>query len=208
MRFTPGKYANITSTFALLVALGGTGYAAATLPKGSVGTKQLKPEAVTSVKVKNGTLTKDDFGAGQLPAGPAGPAGPRGPSDGFSVFKNGPVNLGGAFANQATLPLPAGNYLIWGKGQVTNDAGAGDTEARCQLVSPVGDSDSTLVGLMDKNVPGSAESGTMVVTIATRLTAAGNVLLQCRNEGGGVTQMSNIKVSAVQVGSLSNTPSS
>jgi len=42
---------------ALFVALGGTSYAAFSLPKNSVGTKQLKNKAVTTKKVKNGAVT-------------------------------------------------------------------------------------------------------------------------------------------------------
>jgi hypothetical protein len=59
---------------ALLVALGGTSYAA-TLPRNSVGTAQLKRNAVTSAKVRNGSLLRGDFRSGQLPQGPAGPRG-------------------------------------------------------------------------------------------------------------------------------------
>lgn len=83
--FGNGRYANVTATMALVVALGGTSYAAIILPANSVGTKQLKkravtaskirPNAVTSAAVKNGSLRAGDFKAGQLPAGPAGPAG-------------------------------------------------------------------------------------------------------------------------------------
>ena len=63
---------------ALLVALAGTSYAAIQLPAGSVGTKQLKKNAVTGKKVKNGSLRALDFGAGQLPKGPKGDQGPQG----------------------------------------------------------------------------------------------------------------------------------
>ena len=77
--FRPGRYANVASTLALVVALGGTSYAAVALPKNSVGTKQLKTNAVTSGKVKDRTLLSKDFEAGQLPAGPRGPAGAPGP---------------------------------------------------------------------------------------------------------------------------------
>ena len=83
--FTNGRYANVTATLALIVALGGTSYAAISLPANSVGSKQLKkrsvtnsklrPNAVTSATVRNGSLRAKDFKAGQLPAGPAGPAG-------------------------------------------------------------------------------------------------------------------------------------
>jgi hypothetical protein len=42
---------------ALLIALGGTSYAAFRLPRNSVGTKQLKHNAVTASKIKNGAVT-------------------------------------------------------------------------------------------------------------------------------------------------------
>jgi hypothetical protein len=70
--------ATVIACIALIVALGGTGYAAVTLPANSVGTAQLKKNAVTSLKVKNGSLLSADFKAGQIPAGPAGPAGAAG----------------------------------------------------------------------------------------------------------------------------------
>ncbi len=71
-------YANIVASLALFLAMGGTGYAALSLPKASVGAKQLKRSAVSSKKVKNGSLLGKDFKAGQLPAGPQGPTGPQG----------------------------------------------------------------------------------------------------------------------------------
>ena len=81
--------AMVVACIALLVALSGTGIAAvAALPNNSVGTAQLKgnsvtngklaANAVTGPKVKNGSLQKADFAAGQLPAGKTGPAGPAG----------------------------------------------------------------------------------------------------------------------------------
>jgi hypothetical protein len=47
----------VISLIALFVALGGTTYAATSLPKNSVGTKQLKKGAVTSKKIKNRAVT-------------------------------------------------------------------------------------------------------------------------------------------------------
>jgi hypothetical protein len=64
----------------LFVALGGVSWAAVTLPANSVGKRQLKRGAVTSVKVANGSLTAKDFASGQLPAGRQGAAGPTGPT--------------------------------------------------------------------------------------------------------------------------------
>jgi hypothetical protein len=73
-------YANVVATLALFLALAGVGYAATKLPKDSVGTAQLKKSAVTSAKVKDGSLRSADFAAGQIPAGPTGPAGATGPA--------------------------------------------------------------------------------------------------------------------------------
>ena len=53
--------AMVVACLALLIALGGTSYAAIKLPKNSVGTKQLKTNAVTSPKVKNNSLTGSDI---------------------------------------------------------------------------------------------------------------------------------------------------
>jgi hypothetical protein len=72
-------FANVVACLALFIALGGASYAALKLPKNSVGTKQLKKNAVTAAKVKPGTLLAKDFRAGQLPAGATGARGPEGP---------------------------------------------------------------------------------------------------------------------------------
>jgi hypothetical protein len=82
-------FANVVSLIALFIALGGASYAAVNLPKNSVGTKQLKANAVNSAKVKNHTLLRRDFKPGALPrgltgatgaTGQAGPAGATGPA--------------------------------------------------------------------------------------------------------------------------------
>ena len=78
------KFANVTAVLALVVATAGTSYAAVTLPKNSVGTKQLAKNAVVSKKVKDGSLLATDFAAGQLPQGAQGPPGAKG-SDGTAV---------------------------------------------------------------------------------------------------------------------------
>jgi hypothetical protein len=72
---------------ALFVALGGTSYAVASLPANSVGTKQLRKNAVNSTKVKNGSLRRLDFSgttARQLKGekGDEGPRGETGPQGG------------------------------------------------------------------------------------------------------------------------------
>jgi len=73
----------VLSATALAVAVFGStpvGEAAQRLvvPKASVGSAQLKPNAVTGVKVRDGSLTARDFAAGQIPGGQQGPKGDKG----------------------------------------------------------------------------------------------------------------------------------
>jgi hypothetical protein len=58
-RFRPGRPspALVVAVIALIVALGGTGYAAITLPAHSVGTGQLKKAAVTTSKIRRDAVT-------------------------------------------------------------------------------------------------------------------------------------------------------
>jgi hypothetical protein len=55
MNFRP-RYADVAATLALVLAMGGTAYAAS-LPAGSVGTAQLKNGAVTTPKLADGAVT-------------------------------------------------------------------------------------------------------------------------------------------------------
>ena len=74
---------------ALFIALGGSSYAAPSLPRNSIGARELKPSAVTSKKVKDRSLRAADFAAVSCrpraagpPARPGRPAhrGERGPA--------------------------------------------------------------------------------------------------------------------------------
>jgi hypothetical protein len=74
---------------ALFVALGGTSYAAAALPRNSVGPKQLRPNAVRTGDIKAGAVTLAKIKPSARAAlrgatGPRGPQGPRGPAGTFS----------------------------------------------------------------------------------------------------------------------------
>ncbi|WP_281289801.1 hypothetical protein [Nocardioides rubriscoriae] len=76
-KFLAGKRPSapmIVSTMALVVALGGTSYAAT-----QIGSNDIKNGAVTSPKIKDGTIKPIDLAPGTVRTGPAGPAGPEGP---------------------------------------------------------------------------------------------------------------------------------
>jgi len=72
-------YANVMSSIAVFIVLGGAAFAASKLPKKSVGTPQLKANAVTtakikknavtSKKIKDGAVTGTDINIGSTPFG-------------------------------------------------------------------------------------------------------------------------------------------
>ena len=101
--------AMVVACLALLVALGGTGMAAATqVARNSVGTPQLKDGAVSNAKIRNNavnstkvaarSLLRSDFAPGQLPAGPVGPQGPAGPAGAAGAA--GPAGVIGAITDR------------------------------------------------------------------------------------------------------------
>jgi hypothetical protein len=133
------SYANVMATVAVFVALGGSGYAAVTLSKNSVGSKQIKngavknadlaKNAVTSNKVKNGSLLSADFKPGQLVAGAPGATGPQGPKgDPGAAGATGAKDDTGATGRSALTPLQTGETLVGGFDLDTEApvAGAGD----------------------------------------------------------------------------------
>lgn len=64
-------YANVMSSIAVFLLLGGAAYAAGQLPKNSVGTKQLKKNAVIGSKVKDASLTGADINLSSLGSVPS-----------------------------------------------------------------------------------------------------------------------------------------
>lgn len=104
------SYANVMSTIAVFIALGGTSYAVA---RNSIGNAQLRANAVTSAKIKNRSIHTVDLApsarASRGPRGLQGPAGPPGasatgaPPEAWKApsLAAGWANYGGAFDSAA-----------------------------------------------------------------------------------------------------------
>jgi hypothetical protein len=159
------SYSNVMATIAVFVALGGTGVAAVSLSRNSVGSKQIRRgavktselarNAVRSSKVKNGSLFARDFALGQLPSGPkgdTGPTGPVGPTYG-GVFGDTPppvgpgVSAGSALFTKVDIPA-SGDLLIFARSAPASGSCTG---------SPPGTSCTVHMGIYldDQPVPGS-----------------------------------------------------
>jgi hypothetical protein len=123
---------NIVAYTALFLAVGGTSYAAVSLPAGSVTSKALAPGAVTHSKlasnsvtasnVKQGSLTSGLFKPGTItnggvrgpagPQGPAGPVGPQGPGGGATVGARARAtgSVTGAHGANTSVPLTGNTW--------------------------------------------------------------------------------------------------
>jgi hypothetical protein len=143
-KFLPSP-AMIVACAALVIALGGVSYAAAVLPKNSVGTTQLqkkavsgakiKNDAVTGAKVRSGSLLAADFKTGQLPVGahgPKGDPGPQGPKgdtgaagapgvSGVEYIQAASPSIAPGSFDSAMAICPAGKKAIGGGGITEDD---------------------------------------------------------------------------------------
>jgi hypothetical protein len=112
----------VVACIALIVALSGTGYAAVVLPRGSVGTVQLKNGAVNSSKVKDSSLTLLDVAPAERAKlkGDAGAAGAKG--DTGAKGDKGDKGDKGATGDKGAPGAPgvSGYVLVEKKASTTN----------------------------------------------------------------------------------------
>jgi hypothetical protein len=192
--------AMIVACIALLIALGGTSYAAIKLPKNSVGTKQLKKNAVTSPKVKDNSITGADVLESSLGIVPSATNATTATTAGDASTLNGraanaltrgagtktgavPVTVTESALASVTLTVPATGYVL-----VTASAGPKAT-ASCpcrfvmRLQDPVsGDLSNYIVdtvaigGFTDGYDGGEASTHLFAVTVAAPTSRTFNVL--------------------------------
>jgi len=179
----------VIAMIALVVAAAGGGYAAAKLPKNSVGTAQLRNGSVTSAKVKNHSLLAVDFKPGQLervlptaigPTGPTGPSGADGATGAVGATGDqgdsgptGPVGDSGAqgpIGTQGAAGLSYGNSIVGAP--TTSVSLCGSIDVIGSVVSPTSTSRLLLLGQAELSATGTTNA--QLVTEVT--TGAGSIL--------------------------------
>lgn len=179
----------VVALLALFVALGGGAYAALKLPKNSVGSKQIKANAVNSAKVKNGSLLAQDFHAGQLPAGQQGMKGDKGdtgatgPSDGYFVK---------ALAGTASVDVPQGSYLVWG--QCFKFSASGVVDLACSIAATQSGGGATSSSLGGNSYAPAGHSATAIATGTATITNPAGGTITASDSGSSTTAVSAVKV--------------
>ena len=130
---TRPSFPTVVSLLALFIALGGTSYAVIKLPASSVGTRELKRNAVTGAKIRAGSVAASDLAAGvgvRGPRGPEGPAGAPGTAGGGGgvpgpwiplTFQGSWTNYSSGFATGAYRKDQ--NGAVWLRGLVAKNGG-------------------------------------------------------------------------------------
>jgi hypothetical protein len=124
----------VVASLALLIALAETGWATVSqlVPRNSVGTAQLRNNAVTSAKIRNGQIRLADLHRTARRPGPRGPAGPAGPAGAVTrlwAVVNGSGSIARGAGTTSAGRLGAGVYEVVFNQNVQN----------CVYVASVGD---------------------------------------------------------------------
>ena len=207
--FSTSRYAAVTSTFALVVALGGASYAAV-----AITGAEIENNTVTTKDIKDQTLKVKDFAPGTKaglkgatgPAGPSGAPGAAGPAGGTGPI--GPSNVYGRWNDTATtvtaswkavldIDVQPGSY--WAYSKVWVERQGASPSMQCAVDAPGIATDYTEVTLPD--VAGS--DGNLSNQIVFTTQAATTVTVHCR---GNNAQAVWKKLTVLKVGAVSNSP--
>lgn len=202
--------ASVVAMLALFIALGGISYAAA----GKIGTAdiknaavtkaKIKKEAVTTAKIKKNAVTGAKVKESSLATVPdAAKLGGREPaafeSKGTDTAEVAFVNLPkSSTTTVASQALPAGTYLLLGRGGINNNGGEPTgVGQRCSLTAG-GTSQTIQFGALAKNTePGDRDEFSLQLVAV--LPAAGEAVLSCQTNSswstGNVTDPSIVAVS-------------
>jgi hypothetical protein len=122
------SYANVMATVAVFIALGGTSYAVSSLPRNSVGAKQIRSRSVGTKELRRGAVRSSDIKNRAIrlsdiaiaarsglrgQAGPPGPPGPAGIPLSVAVGKGGNVVSGTPGVEVDHRIGGSGVYDVW-----------------------------------------------------------------------------------------------
>jgi hypothetical protein len=203
------SYANVMVTLLAFVVLsGGAAYAATQLGKNSVGSKQLKRNAVTSAKVKDGTLRGKDFAAGQLLVGPRGPQGASGTSHVYQA--DGSVNYdkfsSSLFGSEVvSLTLPPGSYFAVSTVSVQT-VNAVASSVTCRLINGHGGAGSDAT-TRDQVARADGEVDNMTLAGGFNVTSGQTLNLECSKAVPGASaRITEANIVAVSAGDITGFP--
>jgi hypothetical protein len=182
----------VVASLALLVALGGTSVAAVSqLPIGSVGTPQLKGNAVISSKVLNRSLLAVDFKQGQLPRGPRGPRGvpgtPGAPGPPGQTGPSGPSGPSGPAGSVTKLTAVVNASGSIARSQGTTSAGRLQAGAY-EVIFNQNVSACTYVATLGSATTSAQPAG--MISVASRSGNANGVLVVTFDDFGAPTDRS------------------
>jgi hypothetical protein len=126
----------IVAIIALVMALGGTSYAALSIPKNSVGSKQLKKNAVTTKKIKNGAVTTAKIKNHAVTAEKINPTGLSAQAVAYvHVEANGTLDTSHSKNVSASSLTATGVYCLKVSVPVVSVTGAADAESTGNFAS-------------------------------------------------------------------------
>jgi len=141
------------------------------------------------------------------PQGPIGPRGPQGPAGGLATVYTsaGVANVSGAqYTVVTSLTLPAGRFLITGKGLATNQT-AQSVLLACNMYGGTTRLDTSDATLPQSQSIGNVTSTATIPFLATfSQSAAGVVRVECIGAGSAPFPTISIKLTAQTVGTIVN----
>jgi len=214
------SYANVTATLALFFAISGGAMAANHYLITS--TKQINPKVLkkltgkigatgatgaTGAAGKEGAPGKEGSTGKEGLTGKEGKEGPIGPSNAYGFSEeNGPTLKTSGLQTVATLSsLPAGSYSIVATFDAFNFDSSAVVDLDCQLMAGTDTGQEHF--LVQKNGGENADDETATLQVLHTYTASSNDATVACNAFGVEVHFEDIKITAIQVGSITNTGS-
>jgi hypothetical protein len=220
------SYANVTASLALFVALGGTAVAAATLPRDSVGSRQISADAVRSPEISSGAVRSSEISDGGIKFADVA-AGARSDLVGELLFaeRDGSeedarpcegddlsvcpdflalplASKSGARAIEGTPLVDAGrNWLVQAKFTISVGGSTGTLLNTCGIVDTSKSGPDAVLDSIQTFTKAAGEEETMAFSAVVRKNAGDpTVAVRCTEQPGDTVELGNTKLTAVEVG--------